>query len=548
MTKVLVFENDAAFAQELQTELTARSFAVTVVDDPSVGLQAAAADRPDLILLAVELPRMSGFSVCGKVKRDNNLKDVPLIIMSTDATEETFEQHKRLRTHADAYLHKPIAFADLYQHISALLGAGEAQPDSSVLIDDDVDFEIDVEDEAPEATTEISELSAGPESDAAQFAEQALGNLLADDMAEAPAPMMTTSVGASDADAGRIAELEATIAELTDRAEQAEAKLNDYDGKMRAAPKTEELQKLQRDLEEARAKGGSTAREFLELREQLNRKDKEMLDLRDQLTSRDKDLLNLRDTNLALERAQADSGDKLAELEKNLGELQRGNEALKADKEQAAKRADDYKKRNDKLSGEMETLATERRAEREKRAEDLAAAAEGARQQTESMLRAEMEAALAALQSEKDNALSQAEQAKNNELNTQREEMLRLSADTQAAREQELRDEHDATLAALHRANETALQELQNTHRAALAQTQAEHSAALEQAAASHQSALEQTRAEHQALVDKANAELADVRQRHDALQVASGQTAVGLEQAKEALQAVLTRLSELGN
>src|SRR4051795_1876318 len=113
MTKVLVFESDPSFAGELRTELGRLGAAVQVVDDGNVGLQVAGADRPDLILLSIELPRMNGFSVCNKLKRDPTLKDVPLIIMSSESTEETFEQHRRLRTRAEDYVHKPISFEDL---------------------------------------------------------------------------------------------------------------------------------------------------------------------------------------------------------------------------------------------------------------------------------------------------------------------------------------------------------------------------------------------------------------------------------------------------
>src|SRR5690606_18373703 len=66
MTKVLVFESDASFAGELRNELGRLGCTVQVVDDGNVGLSAAASDRPDLILLSIELPRMNGFSVCNK--------------------------------------------------------------------------------------------------------------------------------------------------------------------------------------------------------------------------------------------------------------------------------------------------------------------------------------------------------------------------------------------------------------------------------------------------------------------------------------------------
>ena len=68
--KVLVFESDSAFAGELRNELGNLGCAVRVVDDGNVGLQQAQAERPDLILLSIELPRMNGFSVCNKLKKD----------------------------------------------------------------------------------------------------------------------------------------------------------------------------------------------------------------------------------------------------------------------------------------------------------------------------------------------------------------------------------------------------------------------------------------------------------------------------------------------
>src|SRR4026208_2229092 len=125
-TKVLVFESDPAFAGELRTALGRLGLAARVVDDGNVGLQAAASDRPDLILLSIELPRMNGFSVCNKLKRDPGLKEVPLIIMSSDSTEETFEQHRRLRTRAEDYVHKPIAFDDLVARIRQLVPVEES--------------------------------------------------------------------------------------------------------------------------------------------------------------------------------------------------------------------------------------------------------------------------------------------------------------------------------------------------------------------------------------------------------------------------------------
>src|SRR5689334_9325110 len=149
--KVLVFESDATFAADLRNELTKLGCNVQVVDDGNAGLQEASANRPDLILLSIELPRMNGFSVCNKLKKDASLKDVPLIIMSSESSDETFDQHRELRTRAEDYVHKPIAFGELFEHIRVLVplvrNVSSAAPDGGIVIDDEIAITSDYIDE-----------------------------------------------------------------------------------------------------------------------------------------------------------------------------------------------------------------------------------------------------------------------------------------------------------------------------------------------------------------------------------------------------------------
>ncbi len=131
MTKVLIFETDRAFAVELRTELSALDCTVQVFKEGNTGLMAAANSRPDLILVSAELPRMNGFSVCNKLKKDPSLANIPLIIMSSQSSEATFAHHMKLRTRAEDYVRKPIAFADLLERISRLIAL-----ESSLSFDD----------------------------------------------------------------------------------------------------------------------------------------------------------------------------------------------------------------------------------------------------------------------------------------------------------------------------------------------------------------------------------------------------------------------------
>jgi CheY-like chemotaxis protein len=80
-----------------------------------------------VIVVSVELPRMSGFWVCSKLKKDERFRDVPLILVSQEATEATFEEHKKLKTRAEAYLHKPFLFDQLRSEIERQLAASQAR-------------------------------------------------------------------------------------------------------------------------------------------------------------------------------------------------------------------------------------------------------------------------------------------------------------------------------------------------------------------------------------------------------------------------------------
>ena len=127
--KVLVFESDPSFADALRAGFGKLGCAVRVVEDGNAGLQVATADRPDLILLSLELENTDGFSLCNKLKRDAASRDVPVVILSSRATDDTFGAHQKLRTRAQDYLHKPIAFADLLARVRQLvtLEAPEAE-------------------------------------------------------------------------------------------------------------------------------------------------------------------------------------------------------------------------------------------------------------------------------------------------------------------------------------------------------------------------------------------------------------------------------------
>jgi CheY-like chemotaxis protein len=75
---------------------------------------------------------MSGYLVCQKLKKDEALRAIPLVLTSAEATEETFEKHRTLKARADEYLLKPYEPEALVEKIGELVGLPEEADDAGV--------------------------------------------------------------------------------------------------------------------------------------------------------------------------------------------------------------------------------------------------------------------------------------------------------------------------------------------------------------------------------------------------------------------------------
>lgn len=143
---ILLIENDAPFATEVSGALESMGYQTRVTGDGKEGLDLARELRPDAIVLCVELPRLSGYSICNKIKKDEAVKGIPLILTSSEATDEVFEDHKKLKVRAEEYLIKPYLPAVLLEKLSALVGMpeGGALPEPSAEVSLDVPGEEEV--------------------------------------------------------------------------------------------------------------------------------------------------------------------------------------------------------------------------------------------------------------------------------------------------------------------------------------------------------------------------------------------------------------------
>ena len=115
--RILVVEDEAKLAGNLQRGLSEQGFAVDISSDGGSALQRAAAEHYDLVILDVVLPGPDGFSVCRDLRRVN--LDLPVLMLSARGVVE--DRVRGLESGADDYLTKPFAFSELHARVRALL-------------------------------------------------------------------------------------------------------------------------------------------------------------------------------------------------------------------------------------------------------------------------------------------------------------------------------------------------------------------------------------------------------------------------------------------
>lgn len=121
--RVLIIESDDSFASTLREALEARGVDVAITADGKDGVSLAQSRETSAVVLSVELgDRLTGgFAWCNKFKRDPSLRSIPLLLTSSLATEDTFEQHRKLKTRADGYLLKPYGPRELLDWLEPYL-------------------------------------------------------------------------------------------------------------------------------------------------------------------------------------------------------------------------------------------------------------------------------------------------------------------------------------------------------------------------------------------------------------------------------------------
>jgi DNA-binding response OmpR family regulator/chromosome segregation ATPase len=446
MERILLLDSDPKFSQVIRDGFERLGIHVDVVDDGHQALASAKMLAPDLILLSVELHNLNGWVVCKKIRTSSELKDIPLFVLSSEATEDIFEQHRRLSARADDYIHKPVSFEELLERVRHVLPLNEMVADDlsgAISVDSTGMYVEEVSQEAP------GDEGAGVDSEIEEFAESAFGSLILNEQDNATSSaryMDQTDVNViapmgamAEAMPLRSTEDEAEMALLREELSAAREEIQELmdTAKRRAA----EADKLQHEAETLRKKATQeksvaavSGRELLDLRESLNRKDKEILDLRDQVTSRDRQLIEASDNALKAERELTDLREQIAALEKDLEAGREQNTGLVADKAKLSQRL-----------GETRERAEAAEAQAQRGEEALAAANqahENAMAEFKAMSAAEREALRKELEADAEQRMVESERAKQQALERASQE----HEDAIVALRDKLQQKHDTEI------------------------------------------------------------------------------------------------------
>ena len=117
---VLIAEDQEDNRVIYSTILRHFGFTVHEASDGGAALEKARELRPDLVLLDVSMPHMSGWDVCVELKKGESTKDIVIVMLTAHALEQ--DRERSIMCGADGYISKPIAPKAVVQRVKDLIG------------------------------------------------------------------------------------------------------------------------------------------------------------------------------------------------------------------------------------------------------------------------------------------------------------------------------------------------------------------------------------------------------------------------------------------
>jgi two-component system cell cycle response regulator DivK len=119
MSKILVVEDNEVTRDSLSRLLRRRGFEVVVARDGKAGIAQAQSEKPDLVLMDMNMPEVDGWEATQRIKAAPETKNLPVIAVSAQAMSE--DRDRALTAGCAVYHTKPVDFPKLVTQIEALL-------------------------------------------------------------------------------------------------------------------------------------------------------------------------------------------------------------------------------------------------------------------------------------------------------------------------------------------------------------------------------------------------------------------------------------------
>ncbi len=124
--KILVVDDDPDIREALTMILEAQGYQVATAKDGAEGLASLKAQKPDLMILDLLMPRMDGFAVCKELQdpRWSKFKDMPILILTSvreEASRRRYELETGLELNVDDYVEKPVSPDVLLERVQKLI-------------------------------------------------------------------------------------------------------------------------------------------------------------------------------------------------------------------------------------------------------------------------------------------------------------------------------------------------------------------------------------------------------------------------------------------
>ncbi len=119
MPKILIVEDNEENRDSLSRRLQRRGFAVVLAENGKVGVASALSEKPDLILMDMNLPELDGWEATRQLRKVESMRSVPIIAVTAHDMAE--DREKSLAAGCDDHHPKPVDLTRLLAQIEALL-------------------------------------------------------------------------------------------------------------------------------------------------------------------------------------------------------------------------------------------------------------------------------------------------------------------------------------------------------------------------------------------------------------------------------------------